>query len=135
MEWVALDTAGGTALVGWRGPRPLTPNCPCPAASCEPRDEQLCPRARPWAMSLVPQISSPGKGQKGWRKGREAIKQRKCWVGSGGSRMLHKSHSSPDKWRAFPSVYESSFRLHHQTSFQVQIFSKPVACKLATLTI
>lgn len=135
VEWVALDTAGGTAPVGWRGPCPLTPNCPCLAVSCDPRDEQLWPRARPWAVSLVWQISSPGKGQKGRRKGREAIKRRKCWVGSGSYCMLHKSHSSPDKWRAFPSVYKSSFRLHHQTSFQVQIFSKPVACKPATLTI
>lgn len=83
MEWVALGTAGGTAPVGWRGPHPLTPNCPCPAVSCDPRDEQLWPRARPWAVSLVSQISSPGKGQKGRRKGREAIKRRKCWVGSG----------------------------------------------------
>lgn len=49
--------------------------------------------------------------------------------------MLGESHSSPNKWRAFPSIYAWSFHLHHQTSFQVQIFPKPVACKPAIPTI
>lgn len=108
---MALNIAGENTPVGWWGPRLLTPNSLHPTVSHDPRNKQLCLKASPWMMSLISQISLPGKGQKGRRKGRE-VREVLGRIREGQIKsfcMPGESHSSPNKWRAFPPFMRDHF--------------------------
>ena len=112
---------------------PCTQQCPVTQETSSSASKRVLGRCH-WFW-----ISVPGKGwKKGGKGGKWEVREVLDRIRQGqmkSSCMLGESHSSENKWRAFPSIYERSFHLHHQTSFQVQIFPKLVACKPATLTV